>query len=50
MELRLFLARILQRYDMEFAPDYDVDSFEASIKDFITMQMDPIEVVIKMRQ
>jgi hypothetical protein len=50
MELRLFLARTVQRYHIEFARDYDVDSFEASIKDFFTMQMGPLEVVIKMRQ
>jgi hypothetical protein len=50
MELRLFLARTVHRYDLEFAPGYDPDSFEPSIKDFFTMQKGPIDVIIKLRQ
>jgi hypothetical protein len=50
MELRLFLARTVQRYDIEFATGYDVESFDASIKDFVTIQMVPINVILRMRE
>jgi hypothetical protein len=50
MELRRFLARTAQRYDIEFAPGSDIDSVEAEIKDFVTIQMGPLDVVIKARQ
>jgi hypothetical protein len=50
MELRLFLARMVQRYDAEFAPGYDPDSFEPSVKDFFGMQKGPIDVILKLRQ
>jgi hypothetical protein len=50
MELRLFIARTIQRYDFEFAPGYDPDSFEPTIKDFFTMQKGALDFVVKMRQ
>jgi hypothetical protein len=50
MELRLFLARTVQRYDIKFAPGYDPDSFEPTIKDFFTMQKGLLQVIIERRQ
>jgi hypothetical protein len=49
MELRLFLARTVQRYDVEFAPGFNPDSFEPTIKDFFTMQKGELDFVLKLR-
>jgi hypothetical protein len=50
MEIRLFLARTVQRYDVAFAAGYDSDSFELSVKDFSTMQKGPIDIIMTLSQ
>jgi hypothetical protein len=50
MEIRLFLARTAQRYDVDFAHGHDPDSFEPSIMDLFSMQKGPLDVVVKLIQ
>jgi cytochrome P450 len=50
MEIRLFLARTVQRYDFEFAPGYGPNSFEPSIKYFFSMQKGPVDLVVQLRK
>lgn len=51
-EMRLFIATLLWKYDMKFAPGFDSYKFEASIIDNGTLLEieKPLEVIVTRRK
>ena len=48
-EMRMVICHALQRLEFRFAPGYDVDSYEANLKDFFVIKRAVLDVEISHR-
>ncbi|PWN45019.1 cytochrome P450 [Ceraceosorus guamensis] len=49
MEMRLFLARFVQNFDVNLAPHIDPDTFRNNIKDRFVIFKDPLQLILSKR-
>ena len=49
MEMRMAIAALVRKFEMQFAPEWDVDQWEKNCKDHFVLVTGPLPVIVTRR-
>ena len=50
MEMRMVIATIVQKFDMNFAEGYDSRRWEVDLRDILAMKVGSLDVILRSRE